>query len=752
MASILMRLSDHPRLQRLIGADWLTLVLVAVILAGMWQHASAAPPDKPADAGALADEEREAKNDDSAPSKNQSKVIAYHGRVVDEDGKPVVGAEIWYVLPTAISSPLGEIIGSGSIRKVTITDSEGNFAFSVPPPVWTGHRFAVDSVPLIAKTPGYGCDWIPLAAFESDPVASEQRAGLQSRTDNALGEGRFASRTLKLPRAADPIRGRLVDLEGQPLAGVEVCVQSIHNVNIKMLTEAFETSTPDLSVRAVSMRASPGWLSSVDWQVLFPRSKTSETGEFTLTGLGHSQMADVTLHHDRVDAELLHIVGAPIQPQRLARSRRLSHAETYLGKTFTHAVGPGGVVSGIVTDSQDGKPIANARVYVERLFSQNEGNSTLRFARYIQTRTDEQGHYKLVGVPLGTGHVLEVMPPTSQPLFALTQGFEIHSAGTKVDMELLRGIWIEGNVTDSDRGEPVRGTVDYFPFRQNAEAAKLNGKWPPAEAHRFMIDESGQYRVPGLKGPGAVMVTAYGGKVYPKAAGADKIEGYDAKTGRLPSVMVNSPLVNWHQVSFVDPPPEATSYEHNVSLAAGLSLNGHVIGPDDQPASDIEVLGQVPRDNFFRKLKDATFTVTDYTAEQSRDLFFQAKNQSLVGHLHLAGPQPKEVLTVRLQAAVTVHGRLIDTERNEPATKFQLFCRSSKQGRFRVERATTDDDGKFELKGLLAGNVYQMDASDGQGFVSLRNGFSIDLTKAASGDVVELGDVTGKNASQPSPD
>ena len=76
-----------------------------------------------------------------------------------------------------------------------------------------------------------------------------------------------------------------------------------------------------------------------------------------------------------------------------------------------------------------------------------------------------------------------------------------------------------------------------------------------------------------------------------------------------------------------------------------------------------------------------------------------------------------------------------------------MHCESSKQGEFRIDDVrATNEEGRFEIKGLLAGNIYKMDSSNVQRFVSQKNRFTVDLTNAKPGDVLELGDVTGKKA------
>ncbi len=66
-------------------------------------------------------------------------------------------------------------------------------------------------------------------------------------------------------------------------------------------------------------------------------------------------------------------------------------------------------------------------------------------------------------------------------------------------------------------------------------------------------------------------------------------------------------------------------------------------------------------------------------------------------------------------------------------------------GKFRIDDCITDDEGNFEIRGLVSGIVYKMNAANPQHFVNNRNRFTIDLTAAKPGDVIELGDVTGPN-------
>src|SRR5262249_52747051 len=158
---------------------------------------------------------------------------------------------------------------------------------------------------------------------------------------------------------------------------------------------------------------------------------------------------------------------------------------------------------------------------------------------------------------------------------------------------------------------------------------------------------------------------------------------------------------NWNRIEPIDPPVDAESFALDLTLSAGASVVGRVVGPDGAPASGVEVLGLVEKNPFFGELKDDKFTINNYEPAVPRSLFFKAAKNSLVGHVHLEGAPPAE-LTVALQAAVTVRGRLIETETDVEAAGYHLYCESTKQGNFRLDDTDTDESGRFEIKGLLA--------------------------------------------------
>ena len=125
--------------------------------------------------------------------------------------------------------------------------------------------------------------------------------------------------------------------------------------------------------------------------------------------------------------------------------------------------------------------------------------------------------------------------------------------------------------------------------------------------------------------------------------------------------------------------------------------------------------------------------------------------ETLVGQYRLEGQAPKEIM-VKLQPSVRVTGRVIENETDLPAARYFLNCDKCLLSRdkyppvkFRIHWCQTNDEGRFEIKGLTAGLVYKMTARSDTS-IPKRNRFTIDLTAAKPGDVIELGDLPSPNS------
>lgn len=677
---------------------------------------------------------------------------SYSGRVADTDGRAIAGAQLW--LGTGATEE------TSSLVQVATTQRTGEFSFELTPEQAARCDERTAWPNLIAKQPGYGLDWLPLEIFSNGPASasahgghSEVLAAQIARVDQVFGEGRAAGKTLKLRPQGAPIQGRLMTIEGKPLADVRVVVLGLQDPEVETLLSAFERKSKDLYYKASNATFVSGrHLQANQLRTLISPVVTDANGSFTLPGLGRDQLATLTFEGERVDAATLHVFVRDMEPRRIPHidSYPDGNQETYVGRKFTHVLGPGVPVSGVVKDFKTGEPVPDASVFVERLFRETGASPNhLRLdVRHITTRTDADGRYRLVGIPPGGKHVLNAVPPKTQPWFAAAQEFSVDpdAQESKVDIQIFRGIWMEGRVTDAASGEPVEGSVEYMALQSNPNIPQRFGLEDVFLFDHFHIGADGRYRTVGLPGPGVLMVRNLGKTKYPLQVGAKDVPGYNPKNNWLPTTPTGLPLSNWALLKPIDPAVDAASFSIDLTLSAGDTVAGRVVGVDGKPPVAFEAMKLVEKNAFWSACQNGEFTLHHYDGKGPRHVFFRSLDLSQVGQWQLEGPAPKDV-EVKLQPAVHVTGRLIETEDNEPADGHHLYCDSSSAGPFRLEEnLTTDSDGRFTIKGLVAGLTYKIHTASRKRFSSGKNNFTIDLTTAKPGDVIELGDVTGKNA------
>jgi beta-lactamase regulating signal transducer with metallopeptidase domain len=664
----------------------------------------------------------------------------FSGRVTDSDGRPISHTRIFLV--SGSFSYAGGTMPM-DLREVASSDERGNFAFEFTRPSQDQNGFEEPAMnaQIVAQTPGYGLASLPLEAFDLQPVDSRKRERLQRDVDQFYGAGRFADRTLKL-RPEQPIHGRLLDLEGRPLTNVLVSAESISEVKIEMLLKAFEKSDKRLMYQA----APPIQISLDPLQRLFPPVKTDSQGAFTFRGVGKDQLLTLTFQKEGVEAARIYVVGRKMHSARLPQIEHYSNGyhDFYGGCDFTYALGPAAPVIGVVKDCDTGQPIPNTTVFVERLFAeQGKQREQLRlFCRYIRATTDKQGRFRIVGIPPGDTHVLRAVPPLAEPYLMAEKEISPKLDGSHgtIEIPVKQGLWYEGRVTDKASGKPVMAFVDHLALQSNPNKLDNFGLRQGWEMERYPTDSDGRYRTLGLRGPGVLLIRAMDLDGYPRGIGGDKVPGYDAHIEMLPTAPFGMRLGNWNLVIQVDPPKTAATFHRDIVLDAGEVIPGRLLAPDGKALTDVQVLGENLHNAWRMPHTNAEFQLKGYDGKGPRQLLFQASEGSLVGHYRLEGPAPKEIV-VKLERGVRVKGRLIERESGLPAGRYEIYCEKTTLGEFGVLYVPTDDDGRFEVKGLHAGEVYKMNVLDSRRVTNNKNKFQIDLKHAKPGDQIDLGDI-----------
>ncbi len=278
---------------------------------------------------------------------DQDRTLTVTGRVLDADGKPVADGKVVLVSERwcRTERPLGIYVHNGlpitfGVTGPFQTDSEGRFrataAGGPSQPAW--------EVFAHATAKGHGHVTVKLDKW--------------ARTQDI---------TIKLDRE-HVIRGRLIDTQGQPAAGVTV--QPIMAISMGTTRETLIPNEP------VPPYASP----------LLPAITTDDKGRFLITGMGKERIW-IEFTHPRFATQR-------VQPQPSLR------ADT---KDTPFSLVAARVLEGRVTCGKNGQPAAGAQVV-----------ALTGFNNVVQCRTDEDGRYSLNPFP-GDSFTLKVFPPDGQP-------------------------------------------------------------------------------------------------------------------------------------------------------------------------------------------------------------------------------------------------------------------------------------------------------------------------------------------------
>ena len=340
----------------------LSLLLLGTLATavGYFACALATAPDQPGEAPALKPQVVAKSDDSQRPAPGRMFVV---GRVLDPQGKPVANAT---TMVYAALKWAGRGVRLAPMWPAAIgqAQSDGSGRFRVDAPRVSSSRQEVFG--LIATAPDYGAGWVKL-----DPDAAEPAADITLRPEQV-------------------IEGRLFDLQGRPVRGVTISVESMGTIASGSSDATLEETDgpyflPDQPEKL------PGW----------PRPATTDLdGHFTIHGAGRGIG-----------------LGVQIDDPRFAKLLVEIHTDSSSEiKNVTMAVEPARVVNGRVTYADTGEPAVHARVEME---TQRQGSSG--WAGDFET--DAMGRFR--ANPGAADHYrVTVFAPDDAPYLTLTKEIE----------------------------------------------------------------------------------------------------------------------------------------------------------------------------------------------------------------------------------------------------------------------------------------------------------------------------------------
>ena len=661
--------------------------------------------------------------------------IVFAGRVLSPEGQPVKGARLYLLDPELKTPGVPLRARSGADGTYRFTVSRAEFDRTRSPEPWR-------HTPTVALAEGYGLGFPLLSA---DQIAADKPPPIDAIT-------------IQLAKDDVPIAGRLLDLQGKPVAGASVRVRGIRwpikgdlTAFVQALKNQREGAAPQNQLLIGFFNPYSGW----DLDGLFPPVATDAQGRFRFRGIGRERVADLLIEAPTIETKYVYVMTWPAEKVEVPAYKNPGPYSsphqplyTHYGATFDHVAAPSKPVIGVVRDTDTGKPIVGAVVEKSNALPVPEPRPIDDRVRF-RAVTDEDGRYRITGLPRGQGNALRASPPAGQPYLMSAKEIpeEPGLEPVTVDFALKRGVWIDVKVTDKVTGQPVQCGVQYFLFDDNPHLKQVPGLVTNSSYRNRA--ENGTFRLVGLPGRGVVAALAAEDR-YLHGIGAAKIKGLlPPRTPQtLPSICLPE---QFHALAEVNLEAGAGPVTCHLVLDPGRTLAGTVVGPDGQPLAGALTSGLNGRPLWMPPpLTTAAFTVSAVKPGQSRRLLFLHQANHLAGTLLVRGDEPGP-LTVKLEPWGVVTGQLVTAE-GKPLTGHQILSGEGElitpegvrppplDAGWLPDPVRPDKDGRFRVEGLVPGLKYRFDIAK-DGYVARITGIAARNITVRSGETKDLGKI-----------
>ncbi len=628
------------------------------------------------------------------------------GVVLDSGGRPVAGASIFLSKDAAGTEPRAT------------SDAEGRFQLGLD-----AEQAANRYLSVVAMAQGFGLCWEP--AHEAAEV------------------------TLRLAPDTAPIRGRVVDLEGRPVADAQVSVCFV-GIFPEGGLDAWLASVADGTAPFHGMAEVAVQEERIHWTSGVPRihAITGVDGRFELHGLGAERLAHVLIEKPGLASAALRVVSREIETVVCPTRAQGGFGLVYHGSSFTHHAAPAREVSGTVTGAS-GKPLAGVEVQAlvpespEQIGDTSAGMRALLVKpHYLHARTDAEGRYALRNLPLDPGVSLV---------------FDGHEVGFHlVEHDLADVRQLESQTRDAVLAPTIRVTGRVLD-QQGKPLPRVNLQYHPAGGEAVMMeasailhyhaqtDEQGRFQLQLPEGRGVVAARA--GEEYAAAAGLSDDEAQELELEFNVGEPRNAAVCQ------LDLAVGDRAQELELVLRRAPVRRVDFVDPDKKPLTGVRVYDDNPSAyGRFEPTAPLAEAHCEIRGEVTRTLIAVHRERGLIGAVQ-ASAADEGALRLQLAPAATITGRLVDVDGiPRPRVELDVYGtpRDVKLVRtmpsvavvigmlgvdwFHGHKLRTDEEGRFRLAPLVPGWTYSIAGLD------FETTIGAPVTPQA-GQTIDLGDV-----------
>jgi RNA polymerase sigma factor (sigma-70 family) len=703
---------------RVMATGKLKIATALVLMIGALGVAAAAGAARLAapTAAAGAEENKPRAGSPAAAGATEQSEVSLSGRVLGVDGKPLSGAKLL-------------LLGKGN-KPVELGASVADGQFTVRLP-----RDSTDLY-LLAQAPGAGIDFLSLERHKA--------------------KGPIELRLVK----DREVRGRVVDTQGKPVAGVRVRVESLNVYADNSLDSFLVAWKKRHFMSGIPNGVKHLWRDKDDLLV----TMTDGQGRFTVRGAGDERLVSLRLSGGGIaDAELLVVNRAGFDPRPYNKEsadnvpRGFEHFATgwlLYGPEMSVVAEAEKPIRGTVTAADTGKPRPGVTVRLTR-------NGKNLAPIIVSAKTNAQGRYELRGARKAGAYMVEVPSDPAEGYMACqaraadTPGYQ----PVTIDIRMARGVVVTGRVIDRSTGKPRFGFAMARPLFDNPFVKDFPEFDSSAWIGTEKTADDGTFRVvtvPGpvllMGGPDARRSSDYWQTVYAryKPVKSDpKYPKYFSKGGGYFGVGgVTVVQGNYCKVLVIKSGTRLV--KQDIVLEPASSLPVSIQDRDGRPVAGALVTGIGPENWHHPVTIEQASCVAYHLEGKPRRMVFFAVKPRLAGTLELKGDE-KGPVVAKLGPPGSVKGRVVGEDGKPLAgveVRLHFREREVEEVHAQVHRArlvVTDAAGAFALDDVIPGQRFTLGFRRGkQQFEPAEK--QTGEAQAQPGQVKDMGEIKVKRA------